>query len=86
MRGFRGRAGDGYGAPGRETTRAKYLGMQVLGSSIFSVRVRTQKQGYMGELGPPLGPGSRTTWEGTWASPAALLLGPLPGPVLSCPA
>lgn len=68
-----------------ETTRAKYLGMQVLEPSIFSFPVRTPEQGYMGELGPPLGLGSEQPGS-TWASPAALLLGPLPGPVLSCPA
>lgn len=77
----------GTGHPVETTdTRAKYLGMQVLGPSIFSGPVRTPEQGYMGELGPPLGLGSEQPGKAHGPLPPALLLGPLPGPVLRCPA
>lgn len=86
MRGLRGRAGDGYGAPSRDQcgTRAKYLGMQVLGPSIFSPWVRTPEQGYKGELGPPLGLGSEQPGKAHGPLPPPFCS--VPCPALSCPA
>lgn len=71
-RGLRGRAGDGYGAPshdymgkvpGHAGTWRKYLAAQ---GTYPGAGVRQR-------VGATPGPGIRRTWEGTWASPAALL-------------
>lgn len=82
MRGLRGRAGEGTGHL-VETTWAKYPGMQVLGSSIFSPWVRTPVQGYLGKLGPPLGLGSEQPGKAHGPLPPFCSV---PCPVLSCPA
>lgn len=87
MRGLRGRAGDGYGAPSRGQIHrtsiqvCRYL-EQV--SLVPWIRTLGPRQGCMGELGPPLGLGSEEPGKAHGPFPPALLLGPLPGPALPC--
>lgn len=66
------------------TTWAKYLGMEVLGESISSPRVRTPEQGYEGELGPPLGLGSEEPGKAHGPLPPPFCS--VPCPALPCPA